>query len=77
MFIKSFILTAALLNPPAVMNGNNPGSWCTTAIPIYVQAEDYKYLQSTDHGNQLLDWIETHNQKIVDLCGNLPRTIIK
>ena len=85
MALKLFILIAAILISSVALSmsatlddvGNQPGSWCAIANPIYVQADDYIYLQSTDHGIQLLDWIETHNQKVIDLCGDLPRTLNK
>ena len=75
--IKSTLLALAVLARPAV-NGNDAISFCEVAKPIYVQAQDYRYLQSTAHGRTLLDGIELHNQKIIDLCdGNIPRTIIR
>jgi len=70
--IKPAILALAVLAP----NEDNAISFCEVAEPIYVQAQDYRYLQSTAHGRTLLDGIETHNQKIIDLCGDLPRTMI-
>jgi len=76
MSIKAFILAAAILGPSPDI-GNQSISWCDVATPIYVQSDDYNHLQSTDHGMQLLDWIETHNQKIIDLCEDLPRTLHK
>ena len=75
--IKPALLALAVLVPPAV-NGEDAISFCEVAKPIYVQAKDYRYLQSTAHGQSLLDGIELHNQKIIDLCdGNIPRTIIR
>ena len=73
--IKPALLALAVLAPP-IANGDNAISFCEVAEPIYVQAQDYRYLQSTAHGRTLLDGIETHNQKIIDLCGDLPRTMI-
>ena len=71
--IKPAILALAVLAP----NGDDAISFCEVAKPIYVQVTDYQYLQSTAHGRTLLDGIETHNQKIIDLCGDLPRTMIR
>ena len=71
--IKPAILALAVLAP----NGDNAISFCEVAEPIYVQAQDYRYLQSTAHGRTLLDGIKRHNQKTIDLCdGDLPRTMI-
>ena len=85
MVLKLFILIAAILISSVALSmseipddvGNQPGSWCAIAVPVYVQSNDYAYLKSTGHGIQLLDWIETHNQKVIDLCGDLPRTLNK
>jgi len=74
--IKSTLLALAVLAPSAT-NGEDVISFCAAARPIYVQAADYRHLQSTTHGQILLDSIELHNQTIIDLCGNLPRTIIR
>jgi len=74
--IKSTLLALAVLAPPAT-NGEDAISFCEVAKPIYVQTADYRRLKSTTHGQTLLDSIELHNQKIIDLCGNLPRTIIR
>jgi len=52
-----------------------PLAFCDVAKPIYVHTQDVGYLRATKHGLQLLDWIETHNQKIIDLCGDIPRTM--
>jgi len=52
-------------------------SFCDIAKPLYVQMQDYLYLNSTDHGKQLLEWISDHNEKIIELCGDIPRTLIK
>ena len=51
--------------------------FCDIAKPIYVYIQDYLYLNATEHGKQLLEWISDHNQNIVDICGGVPRTIIK
>jgi hypothetical protein len=53
-----------------------PLAFCDVAKPIYVHTRDVGYLRATQHGLQLLDWIKTHNQKIIDLCGDIPRTMI-
>jgi len=74
--IKSTLLALAVLAPPAT-NDRDAISFCEVAKPIYVQTTDYRRLQSTTHGQTLLDSIELHNQKIIDLCGNLPRTLIR
>ena len=74
--IKSTLLALAILAPP-ITNDRDAISFCAAARPIYIQAADYRHLQSTPHGQTLLDSIELHNQKIIDLCGNLPRTIIR
>lgn len=51
--------------------------FCDIAKPIYVYMQDYLYLNATEHGKQLLEWISDHNQNIVDICGEVPRTITK
>jgi len=50
--------------------------FCDVAKPIYIYMKDYLYLNSTDHGRQLLEWVKDHNQNIIDMCGELPRTLI-
>ena len=52
-------------------------SFCDVAQPIYVYIQDYLYLSATEHGRQLLEWIKEHNQNILNICGEVPRTIIK
>jgi len=70
---KAILLAVAVLASPT--SGDGAISFCEVATPIYVQVTDYQYLQSTVHGRSLLDNIELHNQKIIDLCGDLPRTM--
>ena len=50
-------------------------AFCDIAKPIYVKMQDYLYLNSTDHGKQLLEWISYHNDKIIELCRDIPRTL--
>ena len=52
-------------------------AFCDIAKPIYVKMQDYLYLNSTDHGKQLLEWISYHNDKIIELCRDIPRTLIE
>jgi hypothetical protein len=52
-------------------------TFCDIAKPIYVKMQDYLYLNSTDHGKQLLEWISYHNDKIIELCRDIPRTLIE
>jgi len=79
MFEPLVLVAAVLAAQPVPKNENSgaPLSFCQVARPIYVQIEDYRYLQSTDHGKVLLDDLERFNQAIVNLCGDVPRTIVK
>jgi len=52
-------------------------SFCDVAKPIYVYMKDFIYLNSTEHGRQLLEWIRDHNQNILNICGEVSRTLIK
>jgi hypothetical protein len=72
--LKEVLLAATVTMSPLTEAKPEP-LFCDVAKPIYVKVPDVVYLRSHKSGNILLEWIREHNQKIIDICGEIPRSI--
>ena len=70
--MKEILLAAAITITPLP---DFAPPFCEVVEPIYVWASDMRYLKSTSRGQNFLDQIRDHNDRIIRWCGELPRTL--